>query len=151
MIKRSKESKSPQMFSKYSRILPIQESWVIGDETSIPYFAPVRKQSNKIWATAKDLLFQKCTLSAKKVMHDIFFLIKCIAIQVTVKRGKRVIWKYCRDVVLKNWKSNTKNNIRSQHSWKHVRFLQDNAPSSTSAKVCNFLKQEKANVLPHLP
>lgn len=125
---------------------------VTGDETWIHYFEPVRKQSNKIWATrnCKRPIIAKRTLSAKKVLYAIFFSIEGIAIQVPVKRGKSITGKYYRDVVLKKLKKYYQKR-RPVTGFKHVRLLHDNAPAHTSAIVSNFLKQEKVNVLPHPP
>ena len=125
---------------------------VTGDETWIHYFEPVRKVSNKIWATqnCKRPIIAKRTISAKKVLYAIFFSVEGIAIQVPVKRGKSITGKYYKDVVLAKLKKYYQKR-RPATGFKHVRLLHDNAPAHTSALVTQFLKQEKVTVLPHPP
>ena len=66
---------------------------VTGDETWVHYFEPVRKVSNKIWATknSKRPVIAKCTLSAKKILYAIFFSGEGVAIQVPVKKDKKAL------------------------------------------------------------
>ena len=52
---------------------------------------------------SKRPVIAKCMLSAKKVLYTIFYG-EGIAIQVPVKRGKRITGKYYKDVVLKKLK-----------------------------------------------
>ena len=63
---------------------------VIGDETWFHYFEPVRKVSNKIWATknSERPVIAEPTLSAKKVLYAIFFSGEGVAIQLSGKRAK---------------------------------------------------------------
>ena len=79
---------------------------VTGDETCVHYFEPVRKVSNKIWATknSKRPVIAKHMLSTKKILYAIFFSSECVAIQVPVKKGRSITGKYYRDVVLKKLK-----------------------------------------------
>ena len=74
----------------------------------VHYFEPVRKVSNKIWATkhSKRPIIAKHSLSTKKVLYAIFFSGEGVAIKVPVKKGKSITRKYYRDVVLKKLKKN---------------------------------------------
>ena len=62
-----------QMFPKYDK--KQFANVVTGDETWVHYFEPVRKVSNKIWATkhSKRPIIAKRSLSTKKVLYVIFF------------------------------------------------------------------------------
>ena len=71
---RVKEAKKLlQMFPKYDK--KQFANVVTDDETWVHYFEPVRKVSNKIWATkhSKRPIIAKRSLSAKKVLYAIFF------------------------------------------------------------------------------
>ena len=138
-----------QMCPKYDR--KQFANVVTGDKTWIHYFEPVRKVSNKIWATkhSKHPIIAKCSLSAKKVLYAIFSG-EGVAIKVPVKKGKSITGKYYKDIVLKTLKKYYQKR-RPTTSFKHVRLLHDNAPAHTSAIVTAFLKKEKVTVLPHPP
>ena len=136
-----------QMFPKYDKK---QFAIVVtGDETWVHYFEPVRKVSNKIWATkhSKRPIIAKRSLSTKKVLYAIFFSGEGVAIKVPVERGKSITGKYYKDVVLKKLKKYNQKR-RPATGFKHVRLLHDNAPAHTSAIVTAFLKKEKVTVLP---
>ena len=77
-----------QMFPKYDK--KQFANVVTGDETWVHYFEPVRKVSNKIWATkhSKRPIIAKRSLSTKKVLYAIFFSGEGVAIKVPVKRAK---------------------------------------------------------------
>ena len=77
-----------QMFPKYDK--KQFANVVTGDETWDHYFEPVRKASNKIWATkhSKRPIIAKRSLSAKKVLYAIFFSGEGVAIKVHVKKAK---------------------------------------------------------------
>ena len=62
-----------QMFPKYDK--KQFANVVTGDETWVHYFEPVRKVSDKIWATkhSKRPIIAKRSLSTKKVLYAIFF------------------------------------------------------------------------------
>ena len=64
---------------------------VTGDETWVHYFEPVRKVSNKIWATKhrKRPIIAKRSLSTKKVLYAIFFSCEGVAIKVPVKKRQK--------------------------------------------------------------
>ena len=93
-----------QMFSKYDR--KQFANVVTGDETWVNYSEPVRKVSNKIWATkhSKRPIIAKRPLSTKKVLYAIFFSGEGVALKVPVKKGKSITGKYYKDVVLKKLK-----------------------------------------------
>ena len=137
-----------QMFPKYDK--KQFANVVTGDETWVYYFEPVRKVSNKIWATkhSKRPIIAKRSLSTKKVLYAIFFSGEGVAIKVPVKKGKSITGKYYKDVVLKKLKKYYQKR-RPATGFKHVRLLHDNAPAHTSAIVTAFLKKEKVTVLPH--
>ena len=113
---------------------------------------PVRKVSNKIWATkhSKRPIIAKRSLSTKKVLYAVFFSGEGVAIKVSVKKGKSITGKYYKDVVLKKLKKYYQKR-RPATGFKHVHLLHDNAPAHTSAIVTAFLKKEKVTVLPHPP
>ena len=131
-----------QMFPKYDK--KQFANVVIGDETWVHYFEPVRKVSNKSWATKhnKRPIIAKRSLSTKKVLYAIFFSGEEVTIKVPVKKGKS------KDVVLKKLKKYYQKR-RPVTGFKYVRLLHDNAPAHTSAIVTAFLKKEKVTVLPH--
>ena len=115
-----------QMFPKYDK--KQFANVVTGDETWVHYFEPVRKVSNKIWATkhSKRPIIAKRSLSTKKVLYAIFFSGEGVAIKVPVKKGKSIPGKYYKDVVLKKLK-NYYQKRRPATGFKHVRLLHDNA------------------------
>jgi hypothetical protein len=89
-------------------------------------------------------------LSAKRVLYAIFFSGEGIAIKVPVKKGKSIIGKYYKDVILKKLKKYYKKR-RPVTGLKHILLLHGNAPAHTSAIVSAFLKKEKVTILPHSP
>ena len=139
-----------QMFPNYDK--KQFANVVTGDETWVHYFEPVRKVSNKIWATkhSKRPIIAKRSLSTKKVLYAIFFSGEGVAIKVPVKKGKSITGKYYKDVVLKKLKKYYQKR-RPVTGFKYVRLLHDNAPAHTSATVTAFLKKEKVTVLPLPP
>ena len=84
-----------QMFPKYDK--KKFANFVTGDETWVHYFEPVRKISNKIWATkhSKHQIFANRSLSAKKVLYVIFFSGEGVAIKVPVKKHHRKVLQRC--------------------------------------------------------
>ena len=137
-----------QIFPKYDK--KQFANFVTGDETWVHYFEPVRKVSNKIWATkhSKHPIIAKRSLSAK-VLYAIFFSGEGVAIKMPVKKGKSITKKYYKDIVLKKLKKYYQKR-RPTTGFKHV-HLHDNAPTHTSAIVTAFLKKEKVTLLPHPP
>ena len=133
-----------QMFPKYDK--KQFANVVTGDETWVYYFEPVRKVSNKIWATkhSKRPIIAKRSLSTKKVLYAIFFSGEGIAIKMPVKKGKSITGKYFKDVVLKKLKKYYQKR-RPATGFKHVRLLYDNAPAHTSAIVTAFFEERKSN------
>ena len=136
-----------QMFPKYDK--KQFANVATGDETWVHYFEPVRKVSNKIWATkhSKRAIIAKRSLSTKKVLYAIFFSGEGVAIIVPVKKGKSITGKYYKDVVLKKLKIFYQKRCPAT-GFKHVCLLHDNAPAHTST-IVTFLKKEKVTVLPH--
>ena len=80
-----------------------------GDEKWVHYFEPVRKVSNKIWATKH----AKRSLSARKAWYALFFSGEGVTIKATVEKGKNVTRKYYKDVVLEKLKNTIKNDALS--------------------------------------
>ena len=80
-----------QMFPKYDK--KQFANVVTGDETWVHYFEPVRKISNKIWATkhSKFSIIAKRSLRAKKILYAIFFSGEGIAVKVPVKKHYRKV------------------------------------------------------------
>ena len=115
-----------QMFPKYDK--KQFDNVVTGDETLVHYFEPVRKISNKIWATkhSKRPIIAKRSLSTEKVLYAIFFSGEGVAIKVPVKKGKSITGKYYKDVVLKKLKKYYQKRCPAT-GFKHVRLLHDNA------------------------
>ena len=77
------------MFPKYDK--KQFANFVTGDETWVHYFEPVRKVSNKIWAT----IHSKCPIIAKrslsaKVLYAIFSG-EGVSIKVPVKKHHRKV------------------------------------------------------------
>ena len=117
---------------------------VTGDETWVHYFEPVRKVSNKIWATKHS----KRPIIAKRSLSTIFLSGEGVEIKMPVKKGKSITGKYYKDAVLKKLKKYYQKR-RPATGFKHVRLLHDNVPAHTSAIVTAFLKKEKVTVLPN--
>jgi hypothetical protein len=133
-----------KMFLKYDK--KQFANVLTADETWVHYFEPVRKVSNKIWATKhnKRPIIAKRSLSAKKVLYAIFFSGEGVAIKVPVKRCKMITGNYYKDVVLKKLKKYYKKR-RPVTGFKHIRLLHDNAPAHTSAIVSAFFKKRKSS------
>ena len=133
-----------QMFPKYDK--KQFANVVTGDETWVHYFEPVRKVSNKIWATkhSKRPIIAKRSLSTKKVLYAIFFSGEGVAIKVPVKKGKSITGKYYKDVVLKKLKKYYQKR-RPATGFKHVRLLHDNAPAHTSRNCYGVFEERKSN------
>ena len=137
------------MFPKYDK--KQFANVVTGDETWVHYFEPVRKVSNKIWATkhSKRPIIAKLSLSTKKVLYAIFF-----SGEGRNKSASEKGEKHHRKVLQRRSTEETEKVLSETtpcHWFKHVRLLHDNAPSHTSAIVTAFLKKEKVTVLPHPP
>ena len=64
---------------------------VTGDENWVYYFEPVRKVSNKIWATKQSRrpIIDKRPLGAKKVWYAVFFSGEGVVIKLPVKKGPK--------------------------------------------------------------
>ena len=94
------------------------------DEKCVHYFEPIRKVSNKIWATkhSKRPIIAKRSLSAKKVLYAIFFSGEGVAIKVLVKRGKSIMGKYYKDIILKKLKTYYQKR-RPATGFKHIRLM----------------------------
>ena len=139
-----------QMFPKYYK--KVFANVVTGDETWVHYFEPVRKVSNKIWATkhSKRPISAKRSLSTKKVLYAIFFSGEGVAIKVPVKKGKSITVKYYKDVVLKKLKKYCQKR-RPATGFKHVGLLHDNAPAHTPRNSYGVFKERKSNCFASSP
>ena len=78
-----------QMFPKYDK--KQFANVVTGDETWVHYFEPVRKVSNKIWATkhSKRPIIAKRSLSTKKTLYAIFFSGEGVANKSASEKGQK--------------------------------------------------------------
>ena len=120
------------------------------DENWVYCFEPVRKVSNKIWATkhSRRPIIAKQSLSASKVWYAIFFSGEGVAIKVRVEKSKNITRKYHKDIVLEKPKTFFQKRCPVT-GFKHILILHDNP--HTSEIVTAFLNKEKVTVLPHLP
>ena len=115
---------------------------------SITYFEPVRKLSNKIWASkhSRRPIIAKRSLSTRKAWHAIFVSGEGVAIKVQMENDKKKITvQHYKDIVLENPKNIIRNDALS---------LVLNITSST---WCSWIRnsygilKEKVTVLSHLP
>ena len=88
---------------------------VTGDENWVYYFEPVRKFSNKIWASkhSRRPIIAKRALSARKVWFAIFFSGEGVAIKVPMENGKNITVKHYKDIVLEMPKNIIRNDALS--------------------------------------
>ena len=110
-----------QMFQTYDK--KQIANVVAGDENQVYYFEPVRKVSNKISATkhSRHPIVVKRYLSARKVLYQIFFAGEGVTIKVPLEKGKNIIRKYYKDIVLEKLKKCQKR--RPITGFKHIRVL----------------------------
>ena len=133
-----------QMFPKYDK--KQFANVVTGVKTWVHYFEPVRKVSNKIWATkhSQRPIIAERSLSTKKVLYAIFFSGEGVAKSASEKGQKH------HRKVLQRRSTEETEKVLSETTPCHC-LLHDNAPAHTSAIVTAFLKKEKVTVLPHSP
>ena len=113
---------------------------VTGDENWVYYFEPVRKVSNKIWATkhSRRPIIAKRSLSAKTVWYAIFF-----SGEVLVEKGQ----KHHRKRLQRHSAGEAKKYYQKRRhvtGFKHIRLLHGNVPAYASEIVTAFLKKEKS-------
>ena len=124
---------------------------VTGDENWVYYFEPVRKFSNKIWASkhSRRPIIAKRSLSARKVWYAIFFSVEGVAIKVPMENGKKISVKHYKDIVLEKPKIIIRNDALSLVLNISVFYMAMSLllPQIVSA----FWKKENVIVLPHLP
>ena len=125
---------------------------VTGDENWVYYFEPVRKFSNKIWASkhSRRSIIAKRSLSARKVWYAIFFSGEGVAIKVPMENGK----KHHRKALQRHSTGEAEKYYQKRRpvaGFKHIRLLHGNVPALASEIVTAFWKKEKVTVLPHLP
>ena len=139
-----------QMFPKYDK--KQFANVVTGDETWVHYFEPVRKVSNKIWATkhSKRPIIAKRSLSTKKVLYAIFFSGEGVAIKVPVKKGKSITGKYYKDVVLKKLKKYYQKR-RPATGLNMSVFYMTMPQLIPPQQLRRFLRKKKVTVLPPPP
>ena len=117
---------------------------VSGDEKWIHYFEPVRKISNKIWATkhSRCPVIAKRSLSARKVWYAIFFSGDGVAIRVPVEKAK----KNHRKVLQRHSTGEAKKynqKRRPVNGFKHIFLPHGNVPAHASKIVRRFLRKKK--------
>ena len=125
---------------------------VKGYENWIYYFEPVRKFSNKIWASkhSRRPIIAKRSLSARKVWYAVFFSGEGVAIKVPMENGN----KHHRKALQRLSTGESEKYYQKRRpvtGFKHIRLLHDNVPALASEIVTAFWKKEKVSVLPHLP
>ena len=113
-----------QMFQTYDK--KQFANVVTDDENWVYHFEPVRKVSNKIWATKRSRrpIIAKRSLSARKVWYAIFFSGEGVAIKVPVEKGKKhhqkVLKRHSTGEAEKYYR-----NRRPVTGFKHIRLLQE--------------------------
>ena len=154
------DEQNRQRVKAAKKLLQMFQTWdkkqfanvIRGDENWVHYFEPVRKVSNKIWATkhSRRPVIAKRSLSARKVWYAYFFSGDGIAIKVSVEKGKKHHLK-----VLQRHSTGEAEKYYQKRSpvtgFKHIRLLHGNVPAHASKIVTAFLKKEQVTVLPHLP
>ena len=115
-------------------------------------FEPVKKFSNKIWASkhSKRPIIARRSLSARKLWYSIFFSGVGVTIKVPMENGK----KHHRKALLRHSTGEAEKNYQKRRpvtGFKHIRLLHGNVPALASKIVTAFWKKEKVTVLPHLP
>ena len=87
-IKNAPKSGRPK-FASHKEIVSKIKGIIEGDENWVYYFEPVRKFSNKIWASrhSRRPIIAIRSLSARKVWYAIFFSGKGVAIKVPMENG----------------------------------------------------------------
>ena len=124
---------------------------VTGDENWVYYFEPIRKFSNKIWASkhSRCPIITKWSLSARKVWYAIFFSDEGVAIIVPMENGK----KHHHKAPQRHSTGETEKYYQKRRpvtGFKHIRLLYGNVLALASEIVMTFWKKEKVIVLPHL-
>ena len=124
---------------------------VTGEEIWVYYFEPVRKVTNKIWATkhSRRPVIAKQSLRAKMVWYAIFFSGEGVAIKVLVEKGK----KHHRKVLQRHSTGEAEKYYQKRRQvtgFTYIHLLHDNVPAHAFEIVTAFLKKEKETVLPHL-
>ena len=123
-----------------------------GDEYWNYYFEPIRKFSNKIWASkhSRRPIIAKRSLSARKVWYAIFFSGEGVAIKVLMENGN----KHHRKALQRHPTGEAKKYYQKHRpvtGFKHIHLLHGNVPALASEIATAFWKKEKDPVLPHLP
>ena len=112
---------------------------VTGEENWVYYFEPVRKFSNKIWASkhSRRPIIAKRSLSARKVWYEIFFSGEGVAIKVPMENGKkhhrRALQRHSTGEAEKYYQKR-----RLVTGFKHIRLLHGNVPALASEIVTAF-------------
>ena len=112
---------------------------VTGDENRIYYFEPVRKFSNKVWASkhSRPPIIAKRSLSARKVWYAIFFSGEGVAIKVTMENGNK---HHCKALQRHSTGEAGKyyQKRRPVTGFKHIRLLHGNVPALAFEIVTAF-------------
>ena len=125
---------------------------VTGDENWVYYFEPVRKFSNKIWASkhSRHPIIAKRSLSARKVWYAIFFFGEGCRNKSAdgkwQKNQRKALQRHSTGEAEKYYQKR-----RPVTGFKHIRLLHGNVPALVFEIVTAFWKKEKVTVLPHLP
>ena len=130
---------------QFANVVTDGENWIY-------YFEPVRKFSNKIWASkhSRRPIIAKRSLSAGKVWYAIFFSSEGVTIKVPMencnKHHLKALQRHRTGEAEKYYQKR-----RPVTGFKHIRLLHGNVPALASEIVTAFWKKEKVTVLPHLP
>ena len=93
---------------QFANVVTCDKNWVY-------YFEPVRKFSNKIFASkhSRRPIIVKRSLSAGKPRYAIFFSGEGVAIKVSMENGKNITVKHYKDILLEKPKSIIRNDALS--------------------------------------
>ena len=120
---------------------------VTGAENWIYYFEPVRKFSNKIWASkhSRRPIIAKRSLSVRKVWYAIFFSGEGVAIKVPMENGN----KHHREALQRHSTGEAGKYYQKRRpvtGFKHIRLLNGNAPALASEIVASCLLEERKSI-----
>ena len=146
--KNSQVKLASQVIEKYDKYDPCHlEEIVTGDETWIYHFQPDSTAKNKVWVHLRmtDLSLQNIK---SHVVCDIDS--KGPVLQIPVLKGSSVTGKFYRESVLTQLVDFYQKR-RPHTGVRGIKLLHDNAPAHKSAKVQEYLKESRLDVLDHPP
>ena len=125
---------------------------ITGDETWIHFYTVASKQANKVWLGHEENRPQiaRTAQNSKKCMFCIFFSIEGIVAKIVIPKGTTVTGNLYANKILPEVFSKFRE-MSERSTVQDVMLHHDNAAPHTSKIVTKYLKQERVNVLPHLP